>query len=82
MKGRRRTLCGHLKDASDTPDAAWMAGMLRLKWGELTRAEQHLSRALTGGAELGRRSSNPSISPRIANPHLRYVANDVVKAVT
>lgn len=44
----------HLEDASDTPDAAWMAGMLRLKREEFTCAEAHLSKALAGGAELGR----------------------------
>jgi hypothetical protein len=29
-----------------------------------------------------RRRSNPSISPRIADLHLRHVANDVVKHVS
>lgn len=53
-EGQEEAALDHLEEASDTPDAVWMAGMLRLKRDELTRAEQHLSRALAGGAELGR----------------------------
>ena len=53
-EGQEEDALRHLEEASDTPDAAWMAGMLRLKREELTRAEQHLSGALAGGAELGR----------------------------
>jgi len=53
-EGREEDALRHLEQASDTPDAAWMAGMLRLKREELMRAEQHLSEALAGGAELGR----------------------------
>ena len=52
--GQEEDALRHLEDASDTPDAAWMAGMLRLKREEFTRAEAHLSKALAGGAELGR----------------------------
>lgn len=43
----------HLENAADQPDAAWMAGMLRLKRDELDRAERHLRAALDGAGPLG-----------------------------
>lgn len=52
--GQEEDALRHLEDAHDTPDAAWMAGMLRLKREDFTRAEAHLFKALAGGAELGR----------------------------
>jgi hypothetical protein len=43
----------------------------------------HRQKILSFSSSLQRRRrSNPSISPRIADPHLRYVANDVVKHVS
>ncbi len=43
-----------LESATDTADAAWMAGMLRLKREDLAAAERHLAAALAGGDTLGR----------------------------
>ena len=42
-----------LEEAGDLPDAAWMAGMLRLRREELGRAETHFHHALDGLTDLG-----------------------------
>ena len=44
----------HLEAAPDEPDAAWLAGFLRMKHGPLETAERHLVTALAGARRLGR----------------------------
>jgi len=38
---------------TDQPDAAWLAGMLALRWKDHAAARDHLRRALAGGDRLG-----------------------------
>ncbi|MCC5993827.1 MAG: hypothetical protein JJT99_15040, partial [Rhodobacteraceae bacterium] len=42
-----------LEEAGDLPDAAWMAGMIRLRREELDRAKAHFERALARLGDLG-----------------------------
>lgn len=52
-EGQADEALARLEQAGDTPDAAWMAGMLRLKREDLAQAQAHLARALAGEDKLG-----------------------------
>jgi tetratricopeptide (TPR) repeat protein len=53
-EGAEDRALARLEAAPETPDAAWMAGILRLQRGDLPRARAHLETALAGRDRLGR----------------------------
>ena len=53
-RGDEQGALARLEEAADDPDAAWLAGFLRMKYGPLSDAETHLRRALAGARTLGR----------------------------
>ena len=52
-EGDQNTALAALEDAHDQPDAAWMAGMIRLRREELDRAKAHFEHALDRLDDLG-----------------------------
>jgi|SRR5690625_1733305 len=52
-EGRPEAALTALERGAELPDAAWMAGMLRLRRKEYTAARRHFTRALAGKRHLG-----------------------------
>lgn len=63
-----------LEQAGELPDAAWLAGILRLKLEDLTAARTHLQAALAGSALLGSTLDKYGLSLAVTFP----VAPDVI----
>ena len=66
--GKDAVALEELEAARTLPDAAWMAGMLRLQREDLATARAHLTRALEGRAELGVRYAKYGIDAQISLP--------------
>lgn len=57
-----------LEQAADLPDAAWMAGMLRLRAGDFAAARRHLTRALDHLPTLGALFDKYGIDAQVSLP--------------
>lgn len=57
-----------LERGADLPDAAWMAGMLRLRRGDHARARAHLETALAAGDRLGALLDRYGVAAEVAFP--------------
>ncbi|HDR28741.1 DUF4236 domain-containing protein [Rhodovulum sp.] len=57
-----------LEEARDLPDAAWMAGMIRLRREELDRARAHFEHALARLSDLGRLFGKYEITAQASLP--------------
>ena len=66
--GKDAVALQELEAARALPDAAWMAGMLRLQREDLASARAHLTRALEGRAELGVLYAKYGIDAQISLP--------------
>lgn len=67
-KGDERAALNSLEQATDLPDAAWLAGMLRLKREALDTAERHLTFALSRLADLGTLFAKYDVEATISLP--------------
>ncbi|MCZ8295578.1 MAG: DUF4236 domain-containing protein [Rhodobacteraceae bacterium] len=63
-EGDEDAALSQLEAASDLPDAAWMAGMMRLKREAFAQARVHLESALAAGDRLGALFKKYDLSPR------------------
>ena len=57
-----------LEESRDLPDAAWMAGMIRLRREEFDRAKAHFEVALAGRNELGALFAKYDIAAQVSLP--------------
>ena len=67
-EGDQDTALAALEEARDLPDAAWMAGMIRLRREELDRAKAHFEHALAGLVDLGALFSKYEIAAQASLP--------------
>jgi len=66
--GRHDDALAAFERIGDRPDAAWLAGLLRLRGGDFGAARRHLSRALEGRANLGALIAEYGVSVQIDLP--------------
>lgn len=67
-RGDETAALAGFEKAADLPDAAWMAGMLRLGREEFAAARQHLESALRDADRLGRAFETFDIAPDVTLP--------------
>lgn len=67
-EGRHDDALAAFERIADRPDAAWLAGLLRLRGGDSGAARRHLSRALEGRANLGALIAEYGVSVQIDLP--------------
>lgn len=67
-EGDEATALRLLEGARELSDAAWMAGMIRLKREDLAQAKKHLEQALTRADQLGSYFAKYEITPQIELP--------------
>jgi tetratricopeptide (TPR) repeat protein len=77
-EGRESEALAQFETASDLADAAWMAGMIRLRQEAFAQARAHLDRALTAGNRLGERFAKYDLSPRIDLPIAKGITAHVL----
>ncbi|HLW28572.1 MAG TPA: DUF4236 domain-containing protein [Kiloniellales bacterium] len=65
---RQEAALAALERAGELPDAAWLAGMLRLRQEEYAAARRHLIRALAGRSDLGSLFAKYEVEAEITLP--------------